>query len=139
MQDRIFSGMYPTGIVWSDREVIEHNDYKRLAFLSYATLALDIESDCPDFLRDEIIADAKRFQDKKGEYIEYTRSGQKILLGYALCPEKHIYIAVVSYHYNIPSMQHTRTIEIEAYNSEEAEDTVRKMFPHITGIAVIRG
>jgi len=137
MQDRIFSGMYPTGIVWSDREVIEYNDYKRLAFLSYATLTLDIESDCPDFLRNEIIADAKRFQDKKGEYIEYM-SGQKILLGYALYPEKYIYNVKVSYYYNISSMQHTKTIEVEAYGSEEAEDTVRKMFPHIINIEVIK-
>ncbi len=44
-QDRLFIGVYPTGIAYADKWNEVDGDYKRLAFLRFATLALDIEHD----------------------------------------------------------------------------------------------
>lgn len=139
MDARIFSAMYPTGIIWSDTWIKVNGDYKKLAFLSYGTLGLEIEPDCSENLRDYIIEDAARIQKRQGEYIEYTASGQKILLGHAKLPEENIYSVIVSFYYNVPSMEHTKTVEIEAGDSIEAEEKVRKMFPNIISLAVMKG
>jgi hypothetical protein len=62
---RIFIGCYPTGLVYSDRWVEKDGDYKRLAYLNYGTLKLEIQKDCPGKLADEIIAHSKTM--KRGE------------------------------------------------------------------------
>src|SRR5947209_19655859 len=61
MNNRIFVGLFPTGIVYADRKVERHGDYKRLGFLPYSTLALEIEKDCPPALAREIRADAAAY------------------------------------------------------------------------------
>ena len=48
---RIFSGVYPTGIVWADRYIEKHGDYKKLAYLNFGTLELEVQKDCPDLTR----------------------------------------------------------------------------------------
>ena len=53
-EDRLFIGCYPTGLVYADRGVEEHGDYKRLAYLNYATLEADLEENIPDFLLERI-------------------------------------------------------------------------------------
>jgi len=78
---RLFIGLYPCGVVYADRWVERHGDYKRLAFLSYATLKLDVEKDCPPELAEQIRTDARRIQDKRGENYVITGSGQTVLLG----------------------------------------------------------
>lgn len=78
---RIFSGVFPTGIVWADRYHEKNGDYKRLAYLNYKTLVLDIEKDCPAELIERIKLDAKELQDKKGENFQVSSSGQTIVLG----------------------------------------------------------
>ena len=78
---RIFSGNYPTGIVWADRYKEEHGDYKKLAYLNYRTLELEIEKSCPKELIPIIQADAKLVQDKKGEQYQVSGSGQTVTLG----------------------------------------------------------
>lgn len=80
-----------------------------------------------------------RDEKRRGEYIKYTASGQKILLGHAELPEENIYSVIVSFYYNVPSMEHTKTVEIEAGDSIEAEEKVRKMFPNIISLAVMKG
>ena len=81
MNERIFSGVYPTGIIWADRFNEEHGDYKRLAYLNFKTLELQIEKSCPKDLISFIQADAKLIQDKKGENYQVSTSGQFIKLG----------------------------------------------------------
>jgi hypothetical protein len=84
MNDNIFVGIYPCGIVYADRQQEENRDYKRLAFLSYATLELTVKDDCPDHLAKDIRAHAAELQSKRGQPFEITASGQTVTLGDAL-------------------------------------------------------
>lgn len=81
MDSRIFSGVYPTGIVYADKKRERGGDYARLAFLSFDTLELKIESDCPKALRQQIIDDAARIQACKGQPYQISTAGQTVLLG----------------------------------------------------------
>jgi len=81
-KERIFRGVSPCGIVWADKYKEECGDYKRIAFLSFATLKLEIKDDCPKKLIDFIKSDAKSIQDKKGEEYQISQCGQTITLGY---------------------------------------------------------
>jgi hypothetical protein len=82
MQDRIFIGVFPGGIVYADRHVEEQRDYKKLAFLPYDTLELDIQADCPAELISEIVHSAAKIQAKRGEEFPISSSGgQSVLLG----------------------------------------------------------
>ena len=78
---RIFRGVYPAGIVYADRTRERHGDYPRLAFLPFQSLELEIEPDCPDALRAEIIADAAILQARRGEEFVTSACGQTVRLG----------------------------------------------------------
>lgn len=82
--DRLFSGIYPAGIVYADRYEEVAGDYKRLAFLPYSTMKLDLNPDCPEDLKERICADAKRLQSRIGQPFQISTSGQTIELGHAL-------------------------------------------------------
>lgn len=82
LAERIFAGIYPEGIVYADRHRERGGDYARLAFLSFGTLKLEIEKDCPEELRPRIVADAERIQARKGERFQISTSGQTITLGF---------------------------------------------------------
>lgn len=84
MGKRLFSGIYPSGIVYADRFNERGGDYKRLAFLPFATLDLKLEHDCPPSLRAEIERDAAVIQAKRGEAFQVSTSGQTITLGHAI-------------------------------------------------------
>lgn len=47
MDDRLFIGWYPGGIVYADRKRERHGDYAPLAFLAYDTLELSVEKELP--------------------------------------------------------------------------------------------
>lgn len=64
---RLFVGIYATGIVYSDRAQEAHRDYQRLAFLSFSTLELKIEKNCPADLAKQIKRDAAKIQARRGE------------------------------------------------------------------------
>jgi len=83
MADRIFYAVHSTGIAYCDRQIEEHGDYKRLGFLSFATLKLDIASDCPQHLRTRIIGDAAEIQARRGEQFPVTVT-QTITLGHGI-------------------------------------------------------
>jgi hypothetical protein len=80
--DPLFMGIYPEGIVYSDRTQEEYGDYKRLGFLPYNTLILSLADDCPHDLRVRIEADAEKF--KAGEVFNIDRCGSFIILGGAI-------------------------------------------------------
>ncbi|MBZ0158418.1 MAG: hypothetical protein K8I29_19645 [Alphaproteobacteria bacterium] len=79
--DRLFIGKFPAGLVYADREREEHGDYKRLAFLPYDTLELEIYPGCPVELRERIIKDASTLLARAGEHYPVSTSGQTVLLG----------------------------------------------------------
>ena len=81
MNARIFSGLFPHGIAYSDRGREVAGDYARLAFLSYHTLELSVEMDCPADLEVEIRRDAAGYQARKGELLRVSTCGQTVLLG----------------------------------------------------------
>jgi hypothetical protein len=81
---RIFSGFFPCGIVYADRHNEVAGDYKRLAFLPYTTLTLEIERDCPDSLRKQIERDAATFQARRGER-QQIAGNMSITLGETEC------------------------------------------------------
>lgn len=84
LKDRVFSGIFCTGIGWADRTVEKGGDYKRLAFLYFKTLELEIEKDCPANLREYIVAEAAKVQSRKGEQFQISTAGQTITLGWGL-------------------------------------------------------
>ena len=61
---RLFIGVYPTGLVYADRQVQVAGDYKRLATLNYQTLILETEPDCPKNLAAQIDKNAEEFINK---------------------------------------------------------------------------
>jgi hypothetical protein len=81
LKQRLFSGAYPCGIVYADRAREVAGDYKRLAFLSYASLELEIEHDCPDDLAALIRDDAALIQAQRGQHFQISTAGQTVLLG----------------------------------------------------------
>ena len=60
---------YPTGIVYADktREDPTTRDYKRLGYLNYATLVLELEPDCRGALADYVTTEAARLQAMRGQ------------------------------------------------------------------------
>lgn len=83
-EDRLFSGIFPTGVGYADRTVEEHGDYKKLGFLSFSTLELAIEKSCPADLAERIRADASKIQAMKGEKYQISTVGQTVTLGFGL-------------------------------------------------------
>jgi hypothetical protein len=74
-------GVYPCGIVYSDRSREESGDYVKLAFLPYDTLNLELRPGVPDDLRALIEADASKMASKSGQQYQISSSGQTVLLG----------------------------------------------------------
>lgn len=82
MPDRLFSGVYPSGIVYADRERERHGDYLRLAFLSFKTLKLEFEKvSMPAELRAAIERDAHKIQMRRGKSYQVSSTGQTVKLG----------------------------------------------------------
>jgi hypothetical protein len=57
---RMFAGCYPCGIVYADRFVEVAGDYKRVAFLPYSTLNLEIDDPKSPIL-EQVKADAAQY------------------------------------------------------------------------------
>lgn len=81
VRDKLFTGVYPCGLVYADRTREVDGDYARLAFLDYGTLVLEIEDNCPDDLRKEITASAAAMQARKGEDFKISACNQTVKLG----------------------------------------------------------
>lgn len=79
--DRLFIGTYPTGIVYADRKNEVRGDYKRLAFLPYASLLLQFEPRVDHDLRLQIVTHAASIQARRGQQYEIDCCGHTVLLG----------------------------------------------------------
>lgn len=82
-ENRIFSCVFPTGISYADRTVEDRRtrDYKRLAFLPFATLELEVEKECPPDLLTEIREDAAKIQARRGQPFQVSSCNQTVILG----------------------------------------------------------
>ena len=76
--DRLFSGIYPGGIVYADRAIEERGDYKRVAFLSYDDLKLRID-DPGSPLLDTVKQWAANIQVKRGRAFRIAGNASVIL------------------------------------------------------------
>lgn len=81
----LFIGVYPAGIVYADRGREEHGDYKRIAFLDYATLTFQPEKLSGSEVDRELLRLAREHaatvQAKRGELYQISSTGQTVLLG----------------------------------------------------------
>jgi hypothetical protein len=81
VDERLFIGVTPTGIVYADRSREVDGDYARCAFLPFDTLALDVSPKCPEELRGPIRADAATIIARRGEKFAISASDQTVVLG----------------------------------------------------------
>lgn len=88
LADRLFIGVMGGGVSFADRGGTKHGDYARLGLLTFDRLNLDVESDCPPFLRVRIERFAAEMRARAGEPEQVSSSGQSTTLGYALSPEQ---------------------------------------------------
>jgi hypothetical protein len=74
--------LFPTGIIYADRTRDDPStrDYKRLAYLNYATLKLDLEPDLNGELLNYVVNEASKIQQKKGERFQIA-GNMSITLG----------------------------------------------------------
>jgi len=79
--DPLFIGVFSTGLVYADRTVEVHGDYKRLAFLCFATLKLEEQPDIRADLVESIRKHAAKVQARRGEQYVVSGCGQTVLLG----------------------------------------------------------
>jgi hypothetical protein len=80
-KDRLFIGVYPTGIVYADTEVEERGDYRRLAFLPFHSLVLELCEKVPPDLVRRIKRHAAKIIARKGEEFRVSTCGQTVTLG----------------------------------------------------------
>lgn len=80
-REKLFCGVFPTGFVWADRSNTVHGDYKRLAYMNFESLKLDLEKDCPADLQELIVKDAAEIQARRGELYKTDECGHAVLLG----------------------------------------------------------
>ncbi len=81
-ENRLFIGCFPCGLVYADRAIEEHGDYRRVGFLSYKTLVFVQGSAKADpRLLAEAMKHAKTIQAMRGERFEISGCGQYVILG----------------------------------------------------------
>ena len=81
-KERLFIGIYPCGISYSDRSVEEHGDYKKLAFLPYRELVLEwYAKRCHPELAVEIKRHADSIIAHRGQFFQTSTCGQGVILG----------------------------------------------------------
>ncbi len=88
MKDRLFSCLMPAGVSYSDKSREVGGDYKKLAFLPYDTLVLEVQKDCPIELEEQIRRDARTVQCQVGQQYRVSETGQTVLLGSKIKPVK---------------------------------------------------
>ena len=79
--DRLFIGVYCTGIVYADRKIEEHGDYRRVGFLPYDTLVFQPHKVADKGLLDQARRHAATIQAKRGEKFQISTVGQYVILG----------------------------------------------------------
>jgi hypothetical protein len=80
--DRLFAGIYPTGIVYADRAREVDGDYLRVAFLPFSTLQLEwAPGTHPIELREAVERDAADVIAQRGQQFQVSTAGQTVILG----------------------------------------------------------
>lgn len=80
VEERLFVGVYPCGLSYCDRAVEKDGDWKKIAFLPYRTLELEVYAPQSPLLA-AIHVDARAMQARRGQEFQVSSSGQTVLLG----------------------------------------------------------
>ena len=75
LDDRWYCGKFPCGLVYADRAIEVHGDYKRVAFLPYSSLVLEI-ADPNSPLIERVKSDAAALQARRGQVFAISTCGQ---------------------------------------------------------------
>ncbi len=79
---RLFIGVFPCGLAYSDRTIEVDHDYKRLAFLPFQTLNLEWRcNDCPPEIAAVIRSEEAQMQARRGQQYQVDASGHTVTLG----------------------------------------------------------
>lgn len=81
LKDRLGTYTFPAGYVYADRAVEVNGDYRRLGFLGYKTLILELDKDCPAYWRQALVDAAEKVQLAAGERVSTSSCGQWVSLG----------------------------------------------------------
>jgi hypothetical protein len=79
--NRLFIGCFPCGLVYADRAIEEHGDYRRVGFLSYRKLVFEPNKKADPRLLAEATEHAASIQAMRGEKFEISGCGQYVILG----------------------------------------------------------
>jgi hypothetical protein len=79
-ENRLFIGCFPCGLVYADRAIEEHGDYRRVGFLSYKTLVFEPGKKVNQRLLAEAIKHAASIQAMRGEEF-WIAGNQNVILG----------------------------------------------------------
>lgn len=73
-KDRLFVGVFPTGISYADRTKTKDGDYAPVAFLTFATLAFDVRDEASPLVN-AARAHARKVQARRGESFPLSTCG----------------------------------------------------------------
>jgi hypothetical protein len=79
--ERIMCGVFPTGWSWADTAVERDGDYRKLAYMSFSKLELELQPDCPPEFKPYLEAEAAKLQARRGERYVVSTCGQYVTLG----------------------------------------------------------
>jgi hypothetical protein len=85
--ERLFIASHACALVYCDQSRNRRGDFVELAVLSYGTLALEFESDCPPDLAAEILTHGRAMQARRGEEYVVSVVGQTVRLGDSLAAD----------------------------------------------------
>lgn len=80
MKDHLFIGVFPCGLVYCDTHIEVNRDYKKIAFLPYSTLVLEVD-DPKSVLMHEINDHAAKIAARCGQEFQVSHCGQTVMLG----------------------------------------------------------
>lgn len=80
-EQALFVGVFPTGWSFADRRKERGGDWKRVAFLSFCTLKLELERDCPKDLLPLVREFANEMEGRRGTLYRPSVHGNPIVLG----------------------------------------------------------
>lgn len=81
MKERLFIGVYSTGLSFADKGTEEGGDYRKLAFMPYRTLNVEFYGTCDQDIKKDILDVVATMQRRKGRFYETSTCGQGVILG----------------------------------------------------------
>jgi hypothetical protein len=81
MKERLFVGVYSTGLSFADKGTEENGDYRKVAFMPYRTLTVEFFGACDKDMKKDIQDIAATMEKRRGQFYETSTCGQGVILG----------------------------------------------------------